>query len=56
MTCFTSIPLEQCVGAGSGLDSAGIRHKYEVLKQSMEITKATALPGTSSATLVDWKW
>ena len=36
MTYFTGIPLEECVGAGSGLDSAGIRHKYEVLKQSME--------------------
>lgn len=36
MTYFTGIPLEECVGAGSGLDSAGIRHKYEVLKKSME--------------------
>lgn len=36
MTYFTGIPLQQCVGAGSGLDSAGIRHKYEVLKRSMD--------------------
>ena len=36
MTCFTNIPLEQCVGAGSGLDNVGIRHKYEVLKQSLD--------------------
>ncbi|WP_291528320.1 nicotinate-nucleotide--dimethylbenzimidazole phosphoribosyltransferase [Bacteroides sp. UBA939] len=36
MTCFTGIPLEQCVGAGSGLNNAGIRHKYEVLKQSLD--------------------
>ncbi|WP_373829899.1 nicotinate-nucleotide--dimethylbenzimidazole phosphoribosyltransferase, partial [Bacteroides heparinolyticus] len=36
MSCFTDIPLEQCVGAGSGLDHMGIRHKYEVLKQSMD--------------------
>lgn len=36
MTCLTSIPLEQCVGAGSGLDDAGIRHKYEILKQALE--------------------
>lgn len=36
MSCFTGIPLEQCVGAGSGLDHMGIRHKYEVLKQSMD--------------------
>ncbi|MEG1401173.1 nicotinate-nucleotide--dimethylbenzimidazole phosphoribosyltransferase [Bacteroides sp.] len=36
MTCFTNIPLEACVGAGSGLNHAGIRHKYEVLKQALE--------------------
>ncbi len=36
MTCFTDIPLEACVGAGSGLNHAGIRHKYEVLKQALE--------------------
>ena len=36
MTYFTGIPLEQCVGAGSGLNQQGIRHKYEVLKRSME--------------------
>lgn len=36
MSIFTGIPLEQCVGAGSGLDNAGIRHKYEVLRQSRD--------------------
>lgn len=36
MTCFTDTSLEQCVGAGSGLDNTGIRHKYEVLKQSLD--------------------
>mgnify|MGYP000880359114 FL=1 len=36
MTYFTGIPMEQCVGAGSGLNQQGIRHKYEVLKRSME--------------------
>lgn len=36
MTCFTGIPLKQCVGAGSGLNQQGIRHKYEILKRSME--------------------
>ena len=39
MTCFTGIPLEQCVGAGSGLDNAGVRHKYEVLKQFLTLIK-----------------
>lgn len=35
MTCFTGIPLLQCVGAGSGLNSKGIRHKYKVLQQAL---------------------
>ncbi|WP_455674080.1 nicotinate-nucleotide--dimethylbenzimidazole phosphoribosyltransferase [Phocaeicola sp.] len=36
MHLFTGISLEQCVGAGSGLDSEGIRHKYHILKQSVD--------------------
>ena len=36
MTYFTNIPLQQCVGAGSGLNNDGIRHKYDVLKQAMD--------------------
>lgn len=44
MTCFTGIPLEQCVGAGSGLDNDGIRHKYNVLKQSLENYKGDGSP------------
>lgn len=44
MTCFTGIPLESCVGAGSGLDNAGIRHKYAVLKQSLDNYKGDGSP------------
>lgn len=44
MTCFTGIPLESCVGAGSGLDNAGIRHKHEVLKQSLDNYKGDGSP------------
>lgn len=36
MTCFTNIPLQQCVGAGSGLNNEGIRHKYNVLKRALD--------------------
>ena len=36
MSLFTGIPLAECVGAGSGLDSAGIRHKLDVLQRSVE--------------------
>lgn len=36
MACLTDIPLIDCVGAGSGLDNEGIRHKYNVLKRSFD--------------------
>ena len=36
MSYFTGIPLVQCVGAGSGLDTDGVRHKYHVLGQAMQ--------------------
>lgn len=36
MHCLTGIPLDKCIGAGCGLDSEGIRHKYNVLKQAMD--------------------
>ena len=36
MSYFTGIPLAECVGAGSGLDDEGIRHKYDVLRRSMD--------------------
>lgn len=35
MHLFTGIPLKQCIGAGAGLDSEGIRHKYEVLSDAL---------------------
>ena len=35
MHLFTNIPLKECIGAGAGLDSPGIRHKYEVLSQAI---------------------
>ena len=36
MHIFGNIPLEECIGAGAGLDTPGIRHKYEVLKEAVE--------------------
>lgn len=35
MSYFTGIPLAECVGAGSGLDKAGVRHKLDVLSRSV---------------------
>ena len=36
MHLFLDIPLQQCVGAGSGLDDAGIRHKLAVLTEAVQ--------------------
>ena len=35
MHFFLGIPLDQCVGAGAGLNSAGIQHKLDVLQRSV---------------------
>ncbi len=35
MHLFTGIDLKKCIGAGAGLDSEGIRHKYEVLSKAV---------------------
>lgn len=35
MHLFTGIPLDRCIGAGAGLDTTGIRHKYDVLSRSL---------------------
>ena len=35
MSLFGDFPLEDCIGAGAGLDAPGIRHKYDVLSQAM---------------------
>ena len=40
MHLFGNIPLEKCIGAGAGLDTPGIRHKYEVLSKAVERFKA----------------
>jgi nicotinate-nucleotide--dimethylbenzimidazole phosphoribosyltransferase len=35
MSLFCDIPLDECIGAGAGLNDAGIRHKREVLSQAV---------------------
>ena len=40
MHLYCNIPLEECIGAGAGLNSDGIRHKYEVLKEAVETYRA----------------
>lgn len=36
MHLLLKLPLDKCVGAGSGLTESGIRHKYEVLSKAVE--------------------
>lgn len=36
MSIFGNIPLDECVGAGAGLDGQGISHKYEILKEALD--------------------
>lgn len=35
MSLFGDIPLNECIGAGAGLNNDGIRHKYEVLSKAL---------------------
>ena len=44
MHLFGDIPLKDCIGAGAGLDTPGIRHKYEVLKHAVENFTHNPLP------------
>lgn len=44
MHLFGHIPLEDCIGAGAGLDTPGIRHKYDVLSKALERFTGDPLP------------
>lgn len=36
MSLFADIPIDECVGAGAGLNNAGIRHKRDVLRSAID--------------------
>ena len=36
MHLFCDIPLERCIGAGSGVNAEGVRHKFDVLSQARD--------------------
>ena len=44
MHLLLDIPLAQCVGAGSGLDDAGIRHKLDVLTRAVARAAEVGIP------------
>ena len=41
MSLFCNIPLDECIGAGAGLDTPGIRHKRDVLTEALSRAQAT---------------
>ena len=43
MSLFGDLPLEDCIGAGAGLDAPGVRHKYDVLSQALARFRDTTL-------------
>lgn len=49
MHLFTGIPLDRCIGAGAGLKSEGIRHKYEVLADALANYKGAESPEAKMA-------
>ena len=48
MSLFCDIPLDDCIGAGAGLDSPGIRHKREVLSRAVARSAEGRLQGKNS--------
>ncbi|MBR4660404.1 MAG: nicotinate-nucleotide--dimethylbenzimidazole phosphoribosyltransferase [Bacteroidales bacterium] len=44
MSRFTGTPIEDCVGAGSGLSPEGVRHKKEVLSRAIEGYRGDGAP------------
>ena len=49
MHLFGDIPLKDCIGAGSGLNSPGIQHKYDVLSRAVENSQLSTLNSPLSA-------
>lgn len=49
MHLFGNIPLDDCIGAGAGLDNDGIRHKYDVLSKAVSKWRNSSLCTLHSA-------
>ena len=43
MHLFGNIPLQDCIGAGSGLNAPGIQHKYDVLSRAVAHSQLSTL-------------
>ena len=55
MHLLADIPLAQCIGAGSGLNSEGMRHKYDVLSRAVEKFKTQELTNSKTYKLTNSK-
>ena len=52
MSLFSNIPLEECVGAGAGLNNEGIRHKYEILNKAVENFKSSSVDCSNAEEII----
>ena len=50
MSLFCQIPLDECIGAGAGLNAAGIHHKRDILHQALHHFTSPLTPHSSSLT------
>ena len=48
MSIFTKTPLHDCIGAGSGLNEAGIAHKNKILMEALHHFHTQHLPATAA--------
>lgn len=49
MSLFCDIPLDECIGAGAGLNASGISHKRQILHQALNRFLSTSSPQLSTA-------
>jgi nicotinate-nucleotide--dimethylbenzimidazole phosphoribosyltransferase len=50
MSLFCQLPLDECIGAGAGLNAAGISHKRDILHQALDYFTSHLTPHTSPLT------
>ena len=50
MSLFCQLPLDECIGAGAGLNATGISHKRDILHQALDHFTSQLTPHTSPLT------
>lgn len=50
MSLFCQLPLDECIGAGAGLNATGISHKRDILHQALDHFTSHLTPHTSPLT------